>query len=176
LSPDKDTVYGDYLKMVSVSDSLNAISNDKSLVLFNTIALASGDSTILISKLNLTRKQYYSRMSDLINAGLVRRVNGKYFVTSFGKVVYKAQELIGMAVQYSSKLKAIDSVEPLKFPAAELSKIIDTLISNGEIKEILVSRQRNTAENEIDYNRELLVPATKRNSIHESTNISADTI
>ena len=48
-------------------------------------------------------------MFDLINAGLVRRINGKYFVTSFGKVVYKAQELIGMAVQYSSKLKAIDS-------------------------------------------------------------------
>ena len=50
-------------------------------------------------------------MFALINAGLVRRINGKYFVTSFGKVVYKAQELIGTAVQYSSKLKAIDSVE-----------------------------------------------------------------
>jgi hypothetical protein len=107
-------------------------------------------------------------MSDLINAGLVRRMNGKYFVTSFGKVVYKVQELIGIAVQYSSKFKAIDSVESSEFPAAELSKIIDTLISNNEIKEILVSRQRNNyvpAENEIAYNRELLVPATKRSSI-----------
>jgi predicted transcriptional regulator len=165
--------------MVSISDSLSAISDDKSLVLFNTIALASGDSSILISRLNLTRKQYYSRMFDLINAGLVRRINGRYFVTSFGKVVYKAQELIGMAVQYSSKLKAIDSVESPKFPAAELSKIIDTLIGNSEIKEILVSRKHNNnipAENEIDYNRELAVPATKRNSIHESTNIYAHTI
>ena len=154
--------------MVSVSDTLSAISDDKSLVLFNTIALASGDSSILISRLNLTRKQYYSRMSDLINAGLVRRMNGKYFVTSFGKVVYKAQELIGMAVQYSSKLKAIDSVESPEFPAAELSKIIDTLISNSEIKEILVSRQRNNnipAENEMAYNKEILVPATKRSSM-----------
>jgi hypothetical protein len=107
-------------------------------------------------------------MFDLINAGLVRRKNGKYFVTSFGKVVYKAQELIGMAVQYSSKLKAIDSVESPQFPAAELGKIIDTLISNSEIKEILVSRQRNNdipPEYEIAYNRELLVPATKRSSI-----------
>ena len=151
--------------MVSASDILSAISDDKSLVLFNTIAIASGDSTILISRLNLTRKQYYSRMFDLINAGLVRRTNGKYFVTSFGKVVYKAQELIGMALQYSSKLKAIDSVES---PPAESSKIIDTLISNSEIKEILVSRQRNNdipAEYEMDYNREILVPATKRSSI-----------
>jgi predicted transcriptional regulator len=154
--------------MVSVSDILSAISDDKSLVLFNTIAIASGDSTILISRLNLTRKQYYSRMFELINAGLVRRINGKYFVTSFGKVVYKAQELIGMAVQYSSKLKAIDSVESPQFPAAELSKIIDTLISNSEIKDILVGGQRNNnipAENEMAYNMELLVPATKHSSI-----------
>jgi ABC-type Zn uptake system ZnuABC Zn-binding protein ZnuA len=109
-------------------------------------------------------------MSELINAGLVRRINGKYFVTSFGKVVYKAQELIGMAAQYSSKLKAIDSVESPEFPAAELSKIIDTLISNSEIKEILVSRQRNNnISAEIAYNRELLVPATKRSGIQFNT-------
>jgi predicted transcriptional regulator len=130
--------------MVSVCDTLSAISNDKSLVIFNTIALAGGNRSILINKLNLTRKQYYSRMFGLTKAGLVRRKNGRYFVTSFGKVVYKAQELIGMAAQYSSKLKAIDSVESPEFPAAELSKIIDTLIDNGEIKEILVSRQRNS--------------------------------
>ena len=153
---------------LSITDTLKAISDDKSLVLFNTIALANGDSTILISTFNLARKQYYSRMSALINAGLVRRMSGKYFVTSFGKVVYKAQVLNGKAVQYSSKLKAIDSIETPEFPSAELSKIIDTLISNSEIKEILVSRQPNNdipAEYEIAYNRELLIPATKRSSM-----------
>src|SRR5207245_5016537 len=115
--------------MVSVSDTLSAISNDKSLVLFNTIALASGDSSIPISRLNLTRKQYYSRMSGLINVGLIRRKNGKYFLTSFGKVVYEAHELIGKAIQHLSKLKAIDSIESAEFPTAERDKIIDTLIN-----------------------------------------------
>ncbi|MGB7955830.1 MAG: hypothetical protein WCF23_17795 [Candidatus Nitrosopolaris sp.] len=72
-----------------------------------------------------------------------------------------------MAVRYSSKLKAIDSMESPKFPAAELSKIIDTLISSSEIKEIRVSLQSDNdipAEYEIAYNRELLVPATKRSN------------
>ena len=73
--------------MVSVSDSLSTISNDKSLVLFNTIALASEDSSILISRLELTRKQYYSRIFELTKAGLIRRRNGKYFLTSFGRIV-----------------------------------------------------------------------------------------
>jgi predicted transcriptional regulator len=150
------------IRMVSVCDTLSAISNDKSLVLFNTIALAGGDSSILISRLNLTRKQYYSRMSELTNAGLILRKNGKYFLTSFGKLVYEAQELIGKAIQHLSKLKAIDSIESAEFPASELSKVIDTLINNSQIKEILISRQcNNHIENEIPYNKEQVVPFTK---------------
>ena len=105
--------------MVSVSDTLSAICNDKSLVSFNTIAIVSGDSTIQISRLNLTRKQYYSRMSDLINVGLIRRKNGKYFLTSFGRIVYEAQELIGKAVQYSSKFMAIDSLRNIRISSCQ---------------------------------------------------------
>jgi len=83
------------LKLVSVSDTLNAISNDKSLMLFNIIALVGGDSSILMSRLNLTRKQYYSKISDLTNAGLIQRKTGRFLLTSFGKVVYEAHVLIG---------------------------------------------------------------------------------
>jgi hypothetical protein len=77
--------------------------------------------------------------------------NGKYFLTSFGKVVYEAQELVGNAFQHSSKLKAIDSIESTEFPAAERKRIIDTLIDNSKIKEILVSPHYNiVAEKEIE--------------------------
>ena len=96
---------------MSVSDTLNAISDDKSLVLFNTVALEAGNSDILKARLELTRKQYYSRMSDLIDTGLIIRKNGKYFLTSFGKVVYEAQMIIGKGIQNYWKLKAIDSIE-----------------------------------------------------------------
>ena len=154
---------------------INTISDVQSLDLFKAIAQTSADSDILTKKSRLTRKQYYSRMSELTSAGLVRRMNGKYFVTSFGKVVYKAQELIAMAAQYSSKLKAIDSVESPNFPAAELTKIIDTLISNSEIKEILVSRHRNNnipAEKEVADNKEIIVSAlTKCSSLQFNPSI-----
>ncbi len=147
------------------------MSDDKSLVLFNTIALVSGDSSILISKLGLTRKQYYSRMPELINKGLITRKACKYFLTSFGKIVYEAQELIGKAVQYASKLKAIDSIESPEFPAAKRSKIIDTLINNSQIEEILISPQHNInyipAEKERAYNNELIVSAPTRRSSTE---------
>jgi hypothetical protein len=154
------------MSSLSVSATLNVICDDKSLALFNTIALACGNTDILIGRLELTRKQYYSRMSELINAGLVRRKNGKHFLTSFGKVVYEAQVLIGKAVQYASKLQAIDSIETPEFPAAERGKIIDTLIHNSEIKEILIDPQRNnryiTAEKEKAYNNELVVSSPRK--------------
>ena len=91
-------------------------------------------------------------MSELTKAGLIRRRNGRYFLTSFGRIVYDAQELIRNAIQYSLKLKAIDSIDTPEFPVEERNKLIDTLINNNEIKEILVSRPRNNnipAEKEI---------------------------
>jgi hypothetical protein len=56
--------------MTTVMDVLKTIADDKSL---NTIALSNGDIDICISALELTRKQYYSRLSALLKAGLVRR-------------------------------------------------------------------------------------------------------
>jgi predicted transcriptional regulator len=89
---------------------LKAIADDKSLVLFNTIALSKGDTDICLSTLRLTRKQYYSRLSALLKAGLVKRERGKYSLTTFGIIVYNAQETMGKAVDQYWKLKAIDSI------------------------------------------------------------------
>ena len=44
--------------MTTVTDVLKTIADDKSLVLFNTIALSNGDTDICLSTLGLTRKQY----------------------------------------------------------------------------------------------------------------------
>ncbi|MDQ6862380.1 MAG: hypothetical protein M3044_01005 [Thermoproteota archaeon] len=122
----------------SVANILHAISDDKSLVLFNTIAIDSSD--FLISKVNLTCQQYYSRMSNLIKSDLVSRKNKRYFLTSFGKIVYDAQKTIEMAAKDRWKLKAIDSIirtDNRGLPAEEFNKIIGTLIKNQQIKDIL---------------------------------------
>ena len=121
-----------------VANILHTISDDKSLVLFNTIAIDRSD--FLISKVNLTCKQYYSRISNLIKSDLVSRKNKRYFLTSFGKIVYDAQKRIEMAAEDHWKLKAIDSIiraDNRGLPAEEFNKIIDTLIKNQQIKDIL---------------------------------------
>jgi hypothetical protein len=126
--------------MISIADVLDTISDDRSLVLFNTIALSNSDGRdILISKLNLTRKQYYSRISKLVKVDLVVRRNGKYFLTSLGKIVYDAQKIIGNAVGDYWKLKAVDTLEITdQMPKEEYNKIINALIENEKIKEGLI--------------------------------------
>jgi hypothetical protein len=122
----------------SVANILNAISDDKSLVLFKTIAIDSSD--FLISKVNLSCKQYYSRISNLIKSDLISRKNKRYFLTSFGKIVYDAQKRIEMAAEDHWKLKAIDSIERSDnrgLPAEEFKEIIDNLIKNQQIRDIL---------------------------------------
>ena len=58
---------------VSIDKIFRKLSDDKSLVLFNTIAISGGQNDIQISNVGLTTKQYYSRISGLTNAGLVKR-------------------------------------------------------------------------------------------------------
>jgi hypothetical protein len=126
---------------VSIANILSAIADDKSLVLFNTIAIAGGESDILITRLGVTRKQYYSRISALMKTGLISRRDRQYMLTSLGKIVYDAQLMIGRATNTYWKLKAIDSLETEhKLPADERNKIINTLIDNQDIIKILVKQ------------------------------------
>jgi len=126
---------------IDICKVLRAISNDKALALFNIIALSEGSDVIPISKLKLTRKQYYSRISALINAGLLTRRNGRYFLTTYGKVVYEAHALIGKAQLNYWKLKAVDAIETSKSGLApeERVRFINSLIMDNDLKGILLS-------------------------------------
>jgi hypothetical protein len=125
--------------VVSIEKIFKAISDDKTLVLFNTIALTNGEYEIQINKLGLTFKQYYSRLSQIAKVGLIKRKNGRYILTALGMVVYHVQMTIGKALNYHWKLKAIESIQisSAKLSSEELPKLIDILIDDCEIRDIL---------------------------------------
>jgi hypothetical protein len=130
--------------LISIVDILRSISDDKGLILFNTIALANGESEIQIRKLGLTSKQFYSRISKLTKADLIKRKYGRYSLTVLGRVVYDAHTTIGKALTFYWKLEAIESIEAsstMKLPKDDLAKLVDTSIDNQQIKDIV----RNTS-------------------------------
>lgn len=98
-------------KSQTVAAILKTIADDKSSELFKTIAQGTIDSDNLKSKSKLTRKQYYSRLSRMTKAGLVRKKSGKYLLTAFGKIVFDAQTNVESALSSYWKLRAIDSLE-----------------------------------------------------------------
>ena len=118
---------------------LKAIADDKSLELFGTVAQETIDSRNLKSKIKLTRKQYYSRLSRMTRAGLVRRKDGKYILTTFGKIVYESKVTVENALNNYWKLKAIDSLETSnELPKEERQKLIETLLDNQGLKAVIV--------------------------------------
>jgi hypothetical protein len=127
---------------LTVADILESISDEKALGLFKTIALAKPDSEILITKTQLSRKQYYSRMSVLMRSGLVKRNKCRYALTAFGKVIYDIEITIEIALENLWKLRAVDlvQVEEEALSKEEQTKILDTLIDSAKIKDVLTAR------------------------------------
>lgn len=129
--------------MISKNAILDAISDKRASDIFRSIALANSNSDILITQLKLTRKQYYSRMSCLKEAGLVKRQNGRYLLTAFGKVISSAymnlEAKIDTAISSYWKLKAIDSMDISL--GQERNKVISVLIDNQEIESVLMKEE-----------------------------------
>ena len=136
-----------------VEDVFSAISDNKSLSLFNFIGITSSTPTsdvgpptgeILISRMNMTRKQYYTRISRLVDAGLITKKRARFVLTSLGRVVYETHKTIGVAIQNRWKLQAIDSMQtsPLanRMPTEERQKLINTLLVGDcdKIRDILL--------------------------------------
>ena len=135
-----------------VEDVLSAISDNRSLSLFNVIGITSSSPSsdighpngeISISRLNLTRKQYYTRINQLRNVGLISKKRARFFLTSLGRVVYETQKTIGLAIQNRWKLQAIDLLENSlptnRMPINGRQKVINTLLGDCEtIRDILV--------------------------------------
>jgi predicted transcriptional regulator len=125
----------------TVDSVLASISDKQSLELFRYIAVTNGNSENLRTKINLTRKQYYSRLSRMTKAGIVKRKNGRHSLTAFGKVIYDAQSIIEKAVNSYWKLKAVDSLDMSEdLPKEERLKLIDNILDNKDIKEILYNK------------------------------------
>jgi hypothetical protein len=156
--------------MTSVLDIISAISNEIGLLLFKSIALSANyDSNILIKKLGLTNRQFYPTMKKLMDVGLVKRINGRYRLTTFGKVVYSALAKAQIAVANHWKLKTIDLLEDSNdLLSEEHKKFINSSLDNQEIKAILVPDNDNDINNKKLADQSLLNIEQQKQTNHEN--------
>jgi hypothetical protein len=154
----------------TLSPVLSAISDNKSLTLFTAIANGSNPASaadeqqqqpiaeMLISRMNMTRKQYYTRINLFREAGLIRRQGARFILTSLGKVVYETHKTIGFAIHNRWKLQAIDSLDTSRstegMPFEERHRLIKALIGDHEvIQDILL------CQNDVNVKNDYLLAA-----------------
>ena len=127
--------------MLSIDAVFKTLSDDKSLVLLETIALSGSDTDLLITKLDLTKREYYSRIRKLIDSNLIIRKDGNYSLTSLGKIVSFYQSR-------NWRLKAIDSLcnaaQSVKNFSEEYANLVNQLIDDVEFREILMKDSRSS--------------------------------
>jgi hypothetical protein len=128
----------------SITSVLKVISDEKSLVLFNNIVVSDNNNHrfISIKEINLSTKQYYSRISGFLKAGLIKRHKGNYIPTLLGRVVYDSQMVIEEAFSHYWKLKVIDQIETSHSDLSikEVTRLINALIDNHRIKDVLMKQ------------------------------------
>ena len=124
----------------SLADVLNSISDDKALSIFRLIGDVNSNGEISLKKLGLSRKQYYSRISAMMATDLIKRQGGIYYLTPFGKVIYCCIMIAKNALNNYYKLKAVESTEGSDLSNEEVSKLVDALIDNQQVKEFLTKK------------------------------------
>ena len=125
-------------KIITAREVVRAIADEKSHELFNIIA-AGENCTNLIDGGNMTRKEYYLRLTRLVNLDLIKRVEGRYILTTFGKVIYQVQIRLAVAVNNRWKLKAFDNLySDNTIPVSERSQVMNQIINDTGNNEIIL--------------------------------------
>jgi DNA-binding transcriptional ArsR family regulator len=121
------------VRSVSVSEILAAISDEKSLNLFNSIAAKGISIDDLSDQDQMSRKQYYLRISKFTETGMIKRKDGKYILTLFGKVIHEVQLILLELVISHWQPAAVDSLNSVKENTPKECKPVfaDGLIENA---------------------------------------------
>jgi hypothetical protein len=138
----------------TVCDVLRVISDSNALALFEAIENNNNNnnsnnkdctSKLLLTKIQLTRKQYYSRLSEFIKIGLIKRTNGIYSLTTLGKIIYDAKMQLDSCINDYWKFQLIDQLEKTSskdnsLPKEEFTSVINALVSDSKMRDIIIAQ------------------------------------
>ena len=111
----------------TIVDVIKSLRDEKSMRLF----LNQGNG--FTGRQRMTRKQYYSRLSKLIENGLVMKISGGHYEhTSTGKTIAKSVDLIQRAINQAARLQAYDVLKQ-----SEKNIPLPALINDPEIVDII---------------------------------------
>ena len=160
-------IFGDFScfdktrRMTTLVDILSLIAERKCSIIFSTIGELEGPAELQITRLNMTRKQFYSRISQLLKNDLIRKTHGKYELTLFGKVVFGIENKIQHSIDNYWKLKAIETLDE-SLPEIEKTKLINSIVDDPLIRDLLdrsMSRRVGPHKDIVEESKEIVLSA-----------------
>ena len=109
-SPDSFLAPNDNSKILSqLTEVLSVLSKNDALTIFLMANEGIKSELDTPTKIGLTKKQYYTRLKQLVDLGLITKNNESYIQTAFGKVVYQ-KHIIGLTnnIKNSKYLQMVD--------------------------------------------------------------------
>ncbi len=118
---------------MSLSEIFSVLSDDDSLRIIQMI-VDHRDPKITDFQ---SPKRYYTRLSKLKNALVVKRKGRSYELTAFGLVIYDMIQTVKLAHDLHWKLQVIDAIGD-RVPDVERQQIIESLIQDKSIRKTLI--------------------------------------
>ncbi len=125
----------DALKAIDLgglTEVLTALAHEDALKIFITAQGGIEKSTQAIQELELTQKRYYSRLSELMDAGLIEKRENAYRHTTVGAICYTLGKRVHAALAQRDHLDLMDRVRQARsFSAAQTTQILRALAPRG---------------------------------------------
>jgi len=111
-----------------ITSLFKVLSKPDALKLFIHTSDGIGNSTYAIEELNLTSKKYYARLRELVDIGLVRKLDSVYRQTALGRMIYdRFLPAMRKAVDAREELEFIVGLEGLEMENGVRKSILEEL-------------------------------------------------
>ncbi|MCW4038762.1 MAG: hypothetical protein NWF13_08525 [Candidatus Bathyarchaeota archaeon] len=120
------------INLVELKEILAALANEDAIKIFLTARKGIEKSTKTIQELGLTQKRYYSRLKELMEAGLVEKRDNVYQHTTTGMICYTLGKSFNSALDQRDRLDLADRLRRSKSISQEETKqILQALSPRG---------------------------------------------
>jgi len=111
-----------------ITSLLKTISNPDAFKLFNHTRDGIKNSTYAIAELDLTPKRYYARLRELVDIGLVRKMDSGYRQTALGKMICdRFLPAMGKAYEARDELELLEGLEEIEMENGVRKRILEEL-------------------------------------------------
>lgn len=119
---------------------LNALANEDAIKIFSAAKDGINTSTRTIRELGLTQKRYYTRLKELIEAGLIEKRDNIYQHTTLGALCHSLGETFNTILNQRDRLDLADRLNRTKnISLEETEQILQALSGKGIIGSLKVA-------------------------------------